>query len=139
MKKTYFEQVKADVEQYMEDNEYYFNMADYRDADDFQDSIYDAMWTADSVTGNGSGSYTFNSEEAKENVLADTDTVREALIEFCETAESVASAFLDGKWEFLDVTARCYVLGLAVGEWIDENREEIEKAIEETNAEAAEA
>lgn len=136
--KTYFEQVRADVAQYMEDNEYYFNMADYRDADDFQESIYDAMWTADSVTGNGSGSYTFNRAEAREHVLADIDTVKEALNEFCVDAKEIGEKFLDEEWEWLDVTARCYVLGLAVGEWIDENREEIEKAIEEANEESVE-
>ena len=135
---NYLEQVKADVAQYMEDNEYYFDMSNYIDADDFQESIYESMWTADSVTGNGSGSYTFNREEAKENVLNDMDTVREALSEFCCDAKEIGEKFLDEEWEWLDVTARCYVLGLAVGEWIDENREEIEKAIEEAQEETEE-
>lgn len=138
MKKTYLEQVKADVAQYMEDNEYYYNMSDYRDADDFQDKIYDEMWTADSVTGNGSGSYTFNREEAKGNVLSDMETVREALNEFCVDAQTIGEKFLDEDWEYLDVTARCYILGIAVGEWIEENREEIEKAIEEAQEEETE-
>lgn len=134
-KKTYFEQVKADVAQYMEENELYYDMADYRDAEDFETAIYDAMWTADSVTGNGSGSYTFNRAEAREHVLADLDTVKEALSEFCVPAEEIGEKFLNEDWEYLDVTARCYVLGLAVGEWIEENREDIEYSIEQRHAE----
>ena len=137
--KTYLEQVRADVAQYMEDNEGYFDMSNYRDADDFQESIYESMWTADSVTGNGSGSYTFNRAEAKEHVLADMDTVKEALSEFCVEAQEVGERFLNEDWEYLDVTARCYVLGIAVGEWIDENRDAIDQAIEEANAEEEEA
>ena len=133
--RTYFEQVKADVEQYMEEHEQYFDMSDYRDADDFRNDIYEKMWIADSVTGNGSGSYTFNSYEAKEHVLNDMDTVREALNEFCVDAQEIGERFLNEDWEYLDVTARCYVLGLAVGEYIEENEEAIEKAIEEANEE----
>lgn len=137
--KNYFEQVKADVNEYMEDNEYYFNLSDYADVDDFQERIYESMFVADSVTGNGSGSYTFNREEAKEYVLADIDTVKEALSEFCVSAEEVGNKFLEEDWEYLDVTARCYILWQAVGAWIDENREALEGAIEEAHREAEEA
>lgn len=138
-KKTYFEQVKADVEQYMEDNEMYFDMSEYRDADDFREAIYDAMWTADSVTGNGSGSYTFSRTEAREHVINDMETVRDALSEFCVDAQTIGEKFLNEDWEYLDVTARCYILGQAVGEWIEENEEAIEEAIREANAELEEA
>lgn len=31
-------------------------------------NVYDELWIDDSVTGNGSGSYTFNSYKAEENV-----------------------------------------------------------------------
>lgn len=137
--KNYFEQVKADVNEYMEDNEYYFNLSDYADVDEFQDRIYESMFVADSVTGNGSGSYTFNREEAKKYVLADIDTVKEALSEFCVSAEEVGNKFLEEDWEYLDVTARCYILGQAVGAWIDENREALEGAIAEAHREAEEA
>ena len=133
---TYFEQVKADVAQYLDDNESWYNMSDFSDADDFQERIYEDMWTADSVTGNASGSYTFNSAEAREHVLADMETVKDALQEFCVDAKEIGEKFLNEEWEWLDVTARCYVLGQAVGAWIDENREAIEAAIEAANEES---
>lgn len=132
---TYLEQVKADIKTWIEDNSYYYDLGDYDTAEDFGEYLNDTLWTDDSVTGNASGSYTFNSEEAKGHVLADTDTVREALTEFCESAERIADAFLNGKWKFLDVTARCYVLGQAIGEIIDECREEIEDGIQERKEE----
>lgn len=131
----YIEEVKEAVNQYMEDNEYYINLADYNDIDDFRDDMYDKMFVSDSVTGNGSGSYTFNSYEARENVLADMDTVREALEEFGVSAEEIGEKFLNEDWEYLDVTARCYVLGEAIGEWFEENEEAITKAIEEAHEE----
>lgn len=131
----YIEEVKEAVNQYMEDNEYYINLADYNDIDDFRDDMYDKMFVSDSVTGNGSGSYTFSSYEARENVLADMDTVREALEEFGVSAEEIGEKFLNEEWEYLDVTARCYVLGEAIGEWFEENEEAITKAIEEAHEE----
>lgn len=131
----YIEEVKEAVNQYMEDNEYYINLADYNDIDDFRDDMYDKMFVSDYVTGNASGSYTFNRYEARENVLADMDTVREALEEFGVSAEEIGEKFLNEDWEYLDVTARCYVLGLAVGEWFSENEEAITKAIEEAHEE----
>lgn len=136
--RTYLEQVKEAVEQYLADNEYYINMADFSDVDDFRDEMYDRMFVADDVTGNGSGSYTFNRNEAREYVLADADTVKEALSEFCVDAAEIGEKFLDENWEWFDVTARCYILGQALGEWIDENEETLAEAIEQAHAEAEE-
>ena len=132
---TYLEQVKADIENYL-DNTTYFDLEnmilenDFEDVDDIREYLNDTLWIEDSVTGNASGSYTFNREEAKENVLADMDTVREALTEFCVTAEEIGERFLNEDWEYLDVTARCYVLGQAIEEYLEENAEAIEEIFE---------
>ena len=58
--------------------------------------MYDALFTDDAVTGNGSGSYTFNAARAAENArdLAFDD-------------EFIAEAP-----EAVDVVARCLALGL---------------------------
>lgn len=88
----------------------------------FEEELNDRLWTDDSVTGNGSGSYTFSREKAKEYVLADVDTVLEAVREFCcgmDAAELLQKCF-DGDWEYFDVTARCYVLGQAIDAALDE-------------------
>ena len=68
---SYLEQVKADVEQYTQDNENYFDFSDYNTPDDFAEDLNDKLFCEDSVTGNASGSYTFNSYEAREHVLED--------------------------------------------------------------------
>jgi hypothetical protein len=131
----YRTEVKEAIEEYMNDNEWAYNMADYTDVEDFEQHLYDDMFIADEITGNASGSYFCNSNEAKEAVLYDMGTVREALIEFGCSAEEIGDRFLNEDWEWLDVTARCYVLGEALGDWIRDHEEAIEKAIEEANAE----
>ena len=129
----YIESVKQAVNEYLADNEYFINMADFQDADDFSEWLNDRLWTEDSVTGNASGSYFCNSYRAKEAVLEDMDTVREALQEFGTPAEEIGERFLNEDWEWLDVTARCYVLGQAISEYIEENETEVNQAIAEAN------
>lgn len=117
---NYIEAVTADATEYIRDNYTAEEIAEaMTDRDEFAVRLNDEMWVADEVTGNGSGSYTFNREQAKEFVLADVDTVREALKEFCVEAETIADKFLDEDWEYFDVTARCYVLGQAIDAALD--------------------
>ena len=97
-----------------------------QDRVEFAESLNDELWTDDSVTGNGSGSYTFNRAQAREYVLADVDAVREALEELCVEADTIAKKFLDEDWEYFDVTARCYALYQAIDSALDIIAEEIE-------------
>lgn len=115
--KNYFDAVKDDVFDYIKDN--YSEeqiLENMQDRDEFCETLNDELWVEDSVTGNGSGSYTFNREAAKECVLNDVETVLEAVREFCcgmDAAELMQKLF-NGEWEYFDVTARCYVLGQAI-------------------------
>ena len=87
------------------------------DREELREKLYDDMWVDDSVTGNGSGSYTFNSSRAAEYVTDNTDLLREALHEFGYYRDELVDLidkFLDGDWEYFDVTIRCYVLGEAL-------------------------
>lgn len=128
----YRTEVREAIETYMADHEYYINMADFDSAEDFETWLYDELFVSDEVTGNASGSYTCNSYRAKEKVFADMQTVTDALKEFCcGQTEEVADAFLNERWEFLDVTARCYVLGECIADYVSDNEEDIEKAIAE--------
>ena len=81
-----------------------------------KEKIYDDAWGDDSVTGNASGSYYFSTEKSREAVETDRDTVEDALRDFCVEADEIGRRFLDGDYEYFDVTARCYVLGEAVEE-----------------------
>jgi hypothetical protein len=82
--------------------------------DAVKEKIYDDAWIDDAVTGNGSGSYYFSNSKSRDAVEADRDTVEAALREFCVETDEIGRRFLDGDYEYFDVTARCYVLGEAV-------------------------
>ena len=114
---NYLEAVTDDVKEVMDE---YLDDYDTDDIDELRERLYDDLWVDDSVTGNGSGSYTFNREKAKEYVLADPDTVMDALMDFGTDAKTIGEKFLDQDWEYFDVTARCYVLGQAIDAALEE-------------------
>lgn len=118
MVKNYFEQVKEDIKTWCSDNN--FKIEAGADLDELAEQLDEALWSEDSVTGNGSGSYTFDREEAKINVINDMETVTEALKEFCVSAEEIGKKFLAEDWEYLDVTARCYILNQAIWAILEE-------------------
>ena len=130
---NYLNETIENVKEYIEYNMDLENdilTGEFEDREAIEEYLNDTLWTADEVTGNASGSYTFNREEAKEKVLADIDTVREALEEFGTDAKTITEKFLYEDWEYFDVTARCYILEQAIGEVLDEIEDDIEKAIE---------
>lgn len=67
---------------------------------EIRDRLYEAMWTSDSVTGNGSGSYTFNRWVAEENLCHNMDLFLEAVEEF---GSDIANLIEEGA-EVMDVT-----------------------------------
>lgn len=96
----YIDEVKLDGIEFINESYEYYT--------DFED-IYDAMWCEDSVTGNASGSYTFNAAKAEKNVadLFWDDTFRYEMQ--CMGLNDLIKATKDGP-EALDVTARCLAL-----------------------------
>lgn len=114
---NYHEAVLADVREWLEDHA--DELPRFEDRDEMIQYLNDEMWTADSVTGNASGSYTFSRFKARENVLADPDTVKEAFEEFDEKSR-FADLFFSDEWETMDVITRCYCLYLAVETAINE-------------------
>ena len=108
----YREALKADILDYIEEN----GVEDY-------EKLYDDLWTVDSVTGNASGSYTFNRAEAEEYVKANIDLAIEALTEFGYDLKHFGQKVKDEEWEYLDVTIRCYLLGEVLAEIEDEAEE----------------
>lgn len=116
----YYDEVKADAIDAITERVNY-NGIEYLDD---EDRIYDDLWIDDSVTGNASGSYTFSTWEAEENVCHNLDLLGEALYEFgCDSSYMVEHGA-----EACDVTIRCYVLGQVIGEAIEEARELIEES-----------
>lgn len=120
---NYLEAVTADAKQAILEN---MNDWNFSDREELEEIANDNLWADDNVTGNGSGSYTFNREAAKEYVTKSDDgmdTLRDAVREFdCE--HEAFSAFLEENWEYCDVTIRCYLLGQAISAALDELEEE---------------
>ena len=94
--------LKNDVLDYINDN---INYSDYEDLDELSEYLNDTLFCEDSVTGNASGSYTFNAYEAEENLCHNMDLLQEALEEF-----GCGIEYLEKGAEACDVTIRCYLL-----------------------------
>ena len=123
-KYNYYEAMKKDIKNYIAENytaeELNEKMLDF---DDFSEELNDDLWTVDSVTGNGSGSYTFSGATAKDYILSDSeniDLLREALQEFCVEGDTIAEKFLSEEWEYFDVTVRCYILGGVINDVLED-------------------
>lgn len=124
MKYNYCEEIKKDVTTYIKDNYTILEQLEKLESrDEWEQELNDALWVEDSVTGNASGSYTFNRYMAKEYVGEWLDVLRDALKEFGTPSEMIVEKFLDGEWEYFDVTIRCYLLGGAIVHALDELEE----------------
>lgn len=92
---------------------------------DVEEKLHDDLWTEDSVTGNASGSYTFNRNLAKEYVLENIDLLHDAVIDFCIDYSEIGEKFVNEEWEYFDVTIRCNLLPQAISQALDEIEEEL--------------
>ena len=118
-KYDYYKNVREDIKQRLNEWLDFNKINGYSDIDEVINAVYDDFFNSDSVTGNGSGSYTFNSWVAEENLCHNMDLLKEALDELGgELNDYIDSA------EACDVTIRCYVLGQLVGEEVKEFVEE---------------
>lgn len=128
----YNKEVSADVLQYIIDNYdinedeqtieidgVVYNISEDADndnnsRDDLIEKLNENMWIADSVTGNASGSYTFNTWKARCNLWNNEELIEEVTKEFEIKPENASNP------EFMDVSIRCYLLGGAIEPVIDE-------------------
>ena len=114
---NYLEELKSDVRNYIK--EVASDYMDCEDMDELRDSLYDNLWDEDSVTGNGSGSYTFNREKAKEYVSDNMDLMVEAYKDL-DSIESLVDDLEALDFETIDVTIRCYMLSQALDEVLED-------------------
>lgn len=116
---NYLEAVTSDVLDYIKEE---INLDEWKgNREGLEEKLNDKLWTVGSVTGNASGSYTFNTWEAEENLAHNWDLLAEALDEFGQDGTDV----LRQGAEAMDVTIRCYLLGQAIAEALDELEEEL--------------
>ena len=114
---NYLENVTADAKQAILEN---LNYWDFTDREELEEIANDSLWVDDSVTGNASGSYTFSTWQAEENLCHNMDELEEACNEF---EQDIGEAVKQGA-EYCDVTIRCYLLGQAISAALDELEEE---------------
>lgn len=120
---NYRESVREDVMNYIKEHEVKVTTENRYE---MQERLYDDMFISDSVTGNASGSYTFNFWQAEENLCHNMDLLGEALSEFgCDISELERGA------EVCDVIIRCYLLSEVLSEVLDEIEEEVEEEEED--------
>ena len=118
-KYDYYKNVREDIKQRLNEWLDFNKINGHSDIDEVINAVYDDFFNSDSVTGNGSGSYTFNSWVAEENLCHNMDLLKEALDELGgELNDYIDSA------EACDVTIRCYVLGQLVRDVVTEFVEE---------------
>lgn len=127
-KYNYMEAVKEDVKNYIDSE---INFEDFDSLEELEEKLNDDLWVEDSVTGNASGSYTFNRVQASLYVLDNMDLLQEAIDEFAIEPATVGNKFISEDWEWFDVTIRCYLLCSAVSEVLDELKEDFDEAHEE--------
>ena len=121
-KYDYRQAVMDDIKQYIEDHDIKVTTST---RDELQDELYDDLFISDSVTGNASGSYTFNAWQAEENLCHNLDLLKEACNEFGSQCDILESA------ESCDVTIRCYLLSECLAEVLDELEEDDEEEPED--------
>ena len=124
MYKDYVAQMMNDVRTWIDEN---IDLNEFDTVEEMTTAAYDGMWIDDSITGNASGSYYFNSFKAREMVFENMDIVTEALEAFGTPAEEIARKFMSEDWEYFDVTARCYLLGQVLDEVAEDYREIIDE------------
>lgn len=112
---NYYDAVTNDVRMWIEDHREYIIEKEFTDVDELREWLYDEMFCADAVTGNGSGSYTFNTYQAEENICHNLDLLGEA----CEEFGSTADVLKDGAGA-CDVTIRCYLLSECLSNVLEE-------------------
>lgn len=121
------EAVKEDVKNYIDSE---INFEDFDSLEELEEKLNDELWTEDSVTGNASGSYTFNRVTAENYVNSNKELVNEMVDEF-DCKKQVCDWWLNDNFEPIDVSIRCYLLGSAISEVLDELEEDFDEARKE--------
>lgn len=121
---NYLKNMTADILDYIAEN---IDISDFSDREELEEKLNDDLWVADSVTGNASGSYTFDRWTAREYVLDNMDILADMCDEFGVESKEIGEHFRSEDWEWFDVSIRCYLLGQAIAAALDELDPEFEE------------
>ena len=113
---NYLEAVTNDAKAAILEN---MDMWEWHNREELEENANDWLWTADEVTGNGSGSYWFSTYKAEEALCHNWDILADAISDFGGDVDVLRQGA-----EAFDVTIRCYMLGQAISAALDELEEE---------------
>ena len=104
---NYKEQIRNDVKERLLIEGCY---DDYKSDMEGIADVINLIFCDDSITGNGSGSYTFSRYEARKNVLENLDEIIEAYRNYGYSDKDLLNTMYDDNYEAVDVIYRCYLL-----------------------------
>ena len=119
----YLAALETDIKNGIEWNEY--NPHEFDSRNECESAWNDAMMFDDSITGNASGSYYCNTWKAEEAICHNWDIITECWEEYGYDGMKINNF----SPESMDVCIRCYLLGTAISNVLDE----IEDTIPEWN------
>lgn len=120
-RRYYLDMIEDDVREWINDN---IDLDEYKgNRDVLEEKLNDELFNEDSVTGNASGSYYCNADKAEEDLEHCWDLLAEALEEFGYDDLPVPK-MLDKGAEWCDMIIRCYLLGEAIRNILDELEED---------------
>lgn len=114
-KYDYKQAVRDDILDYIKEHDIQVTNKNREEVEGF---LYDTLFVEDSVTGNASGSYTFNRWKAEEYLCHNLDLLAEAIDEFGADAGTYKDCIESA--ETADVTIRCYLLTECLSSVLDE-------------------
>lgn len=119
----YRDEIREDIKSYLTQEDLWPTAEpDTPEYEEQRDAAYDRLWMADSVTGNASGSYTFNAWQAEENVchlLWDED-----LWLLLNGSMEVNPADMAKGPEYIDVSIRCALVSECLDAVLEEKQEQ---------------
>lgn len=114
-KYDYRQAVRDDILDYIKEHDIHVTN---KNREEVQGFLYDTLFVEDSVTGNASGSYTFNTWKAEEYLCHNLDLLAEAIDELGADAGTYKDCIESA--ETADVVIRCYLLTECLSSVLDE-------------------
>lgn len=114
-KYDYRQAVRDDILDYIKEHDIKVTDNNREEVEGF---LYDTLFVEDSVTGNASGSYTFNTWKAEEYLCHNLDLLAEAIDELGADAGTYKDCIESA--ETADVVIRCYLLTECLSSVLDE-------------------
>lgn len=113
---NYFDAMYDDVMNAINDNDAIYKGLD---RDTLENTLNDDLFDDDGVTGNGSGSYTFDSDLAEDYVTEDgKQYINDLIDEFGIPSYELSEHLFD--YEYWDVSIRCYLLPQVINAVLDD-------------------